>query len=165
MTDHPTQQWPDAAQAPAWLALAWRALRLAVHREDERALRVVERMATEHGPQVIPEALQAWLDAALKYMGPPPSAVRNAEGHPRVALAFYDAEAGVITDASQVRPETAWAGQLLAARAAMDREMFVGLVDSVPDDDAWSARVSEVLCLCAGIVRANSTCSHPPSPS
>ncbi len=105
-------------------------------------MRTVERMAREHGGGSVPEAMQAWMDTVLHARGLPQN------GQP-VQLGFVDATTGQTSDADGVTPEWAWAGRLMAARAADDPHTYRALIDSVPDNTTWSRRVTTVLLMCA----------------
>lgn len=135
MTETPTS-------LPPWFELARRALWLASRDELERAVRTVERMAREHGVGAVPEAMQAWMDTVLRARGLP------VTGEP-VTLTFVEPGTGQISGADDVTPEWAWAGRLIAARAADDPDTYRALIDSVPDNAVWSRRVTTVLVMCA----------------
>ena len=49
----------------------------------------------------------------------------------------------------EVSPEARWAGQMLAARAALDVDACKALVDSVPDDATFSLYLSALITMSA----------------
>ena len=137
-----------------WLADAGRALTHALDGDPGSAARTVMRMVDEHGPASAAMAMQSWMDTVLHYRGIP-------AGHgAMVKLAFVDSETGAVSDADGVAPEWAWAGRMLAARAANDRDGFLGLLHAVPGNDLGK-HVMVLLLACAVQLRAD---VGPPSP-
>lgn len=130
-----------------WLTLAGRVLWRMVDGEQEVASAALQEMVLEHGADAVVEAMQAWADTALAYRPPP------RPGQP-FRLGFLNADTGRITGADEVAPAQAWAGQLIAARAADDHSMFRALVESTRDTEEWSRRVWALLHVCALNIRA-----------
>lgn len=105
----------------------------------------LDQLNTRHGPAGITGALLVWCDTAL-------SAIPRGEGP--VRLEWVDSTTGnVHGNPDQVPPAEQWAGRLLAARAAGDRDMFIALVNSAPpDEQSVRDHVGAMLQMAARIV-------------
>lgn len=131
-----------------WLPLATRAFAASIRGDDRVAVRLTERIATEHGPDAILGALIAWLDTLL------------IEGFGQESFAtggagFYmvngDGQSETV-DGSQPA-EAVWAGRLMAARAAGDKAQFEALIAAATGDGttpaSWARHVHTVLECCS----------------
>ncbi|HLL68832.1 MAG TPA: hypothetical protein VK453_24430 [Micromonosporaceae bacterium] len=72
-------------------------------------------------------ALVAWCDAYRDHSGGQDAVVTTS-------LRFVSALTGGVCDASDVAPQVAWAGRLIAARCAHDAATFNALIKAVPSD-------------------------------
>jgi hypothetical protein len=103
-------------------------------------------LIAEHGTDVLPQVMLAWIDTALAAMGV------ARDGRP-AQLVFADVSTGrCATDAADVSPTVAWAGRLLNARIADDEDSFRALLDAVPDGQS-GVYVNALLDCCAQSVR------------
>lgn len=134
-------------QQPPWFEAGRRALVLAARLDGAGAAAAVNELASEHGADALPEVMQVWADTMLSYLPPP-------EPGAAVSLMFLDLASGRLSGADAVKPPEAWAGQLIAARAADDPVMYRALINSVNGDDEWSERVAAVLKMCGLAVRS-----------
>ena len=142
----------------AWNALVVRALRLAVHQEPGRARAVVERLVRDHGTDLLIPAMAIWVDIMLAY--------REAR-HPGLMPRFVNDVAGQDvagqTDAGEVPPVVAWAGQLTAARANEDVARFETLCRAAPTGSGGTiGSVKALLLMCARNVRHTLVDGHAP---
>lgn len=116
---------------PPWYLPAAIALHHARRDEVEEAVKTIEGLLDAQGAEVIVPVMLAWIDTSIGIMKPPADI-----GDRMVELSFIEiTEGGVTTGADAVPAPIAWAGRLLAARIADDKEMFMDLVKSVSDDD------------------------------
>jgi hypothetical protein len=75
-------------------------------------------------------AVVGWCDTLAAHSG-------ISEDSGPLALAWKDAETGRIHVGAEGVPDRArWAGQLIVARAALDKPMFDALIAALPDDKA-----------------------------
>ncbi|GAA2773028.1 hypothetical protein [Saccharopolyspora taberi] len=130
-----------------WAPLAAEALRAGVAGRWAKAAAAVNRLTDNYGGEVVPNVLCAWIDTALIHCAPP-------SGEP-VHVAWFNTDTGELGDADDVPPPVRWAGRLVAARVADDREQFTALIDAVRSDDEWSAGCSALLQICALTLRHN----------
>jgi hypothetical protein len=140
---------------PPCYPLAREALRLAVRGERDAAMRTVEHLIAEHGPDAIGDAMSAWCDAVLAYLPPP-------ERGDDVVLRIANAVTGECDRLDAFPAASQWAAQMIAARAADDRPMWDALGSSAPDDATWSLRVSALLLQCAVNVRTSKDLGRRP---
>jgi hypothetical protein len=108
------------------LVFAKQALLLAMREEWQQAAATVQQLSDEFGSDGVDIALIAWCDTARAHLG-------LGDDKP-IRLMFHNAETGEIGTADQVPAEKAWAGRLITARMAMDRETFTALLAAVPND-------------------------------
>lgn len=106
---------------------AARALNAAMREEWEIASAIVRRMNTECGSEGTMIAVVGWCDSLTVRLG-----LDKAEG--TLALGFVNPDTGAMTTAAGVAPRIQWAGQLIMARARLDKSMFDALIDALPDD-------------------------------
>lgn len=140
-----------AHDEPAWLPLARQAFAAAVALDPEAARVLVERIDQEH--DAIVEAMLAWIDILLT------DGYGVTEFRP-VGLTFHDERTGSAIQADgTVPPRVVWAGRLVAARAAGDRDTCDALLISATsgDDEMWSAHVATLLETCAATYRRQMT--------
>lgn len=117
------------------------AMRVGDHAATDLAL---HHLRADHGMAGITTALMHWCDAALDHMPDTGGPVR---------LSWKDTVNGNIHTATESVPITErWAGQLLAARANGDRDMFLALVKAVPDE-AINAHVGAMVQVAACLVQ------------
>ena len=117
------------------------AIRAGDHAATDRAL---HQLRADRGMAGITTALMHWCDAALDHMPDTGGPVR---------LSWKDTATGNVHTATESVPITErWAGQLLAARANGDRDMFLALVKAVPDE-AINAHVGAMVQVAACIIQ------------
>lgn len=118
------------------VSLALRALTLANHGELPAAARVIERIGREHPPTGVVDACMTWVDALVAHV-------------PEIefgdALGFRNEDTGELGGADEVPPHVAWAGRYMLARARMDAETSVALVDSCTSDAEFAGNVWALL--------------------
>lgn len=135
---------------PVWMAavieMASRALGEALAQDMNAASLTVVAMQDQLGHEAVSVAMVAWCDATLAELAP---GVRY--GSRQVALKFHDDEAGLV-GADDVNDVSAWAGRLVAARAAGDRAMFYALCAAIPDEEQ-GAHVLSLLAVAAKTIR------------
>ena len=138
---------PAPSAGYPWLPLATRAFAASMRGDDRVAIRLTERIATEHGPDAVIGAIIAWLDTLLI----------EGFGHGNFqtgGVGFYlvndDGDPETV-DGSQPS-EAVWAGRLMAARAAGDQATFDALIAAVTGDGvtpaSWARHVHTVLECC-----------------
>lgn len=110
------------------LVLAGEALRAALNSDWPGAVDLVAAIGRECGGEGVQTALLAWSDTLIAER-PSPS------GLP-VHLVFWDAETCGRVEPECVPDRALWAGRMLAARAAEDKDMWFALLDALPDDPA-----------------------------
>jgi hypothetical protein len=110
--------------------LAAYALRDARAGDYAAASRHVRTLNAECGSQGTMLAICGWCDTLAAHL--------NLDENPGpLALAWKDAETGRVHAGTGGVPDRArWAGQLIVARAALDKPMFDALIKSLPDDKA-----------------------------
>lgn len=131
---------------PVWLTLARHALHEAVRQDYDHAATVLTRLAVEHGNEVIPDVMCAWIDATAAFCD-----FRQA-GHV-VGVLWVDEQTSRILTADEVDPADRWAGRLFAAHVSLDNVLFDALLDSVDSSEQWSANVAALLRTCAAELR------------
>ncbi|WP_433225448.1 hypothetical protein [Actinomadura formosensis] len=139
-----TQEIADHAQ---WLASA--AMVAYMGDAEDTAVKAVQRIGDECGPEGVELAMRGWIDTMADRLGIKP-------GGRAVAIKFQGLADDGEPDASAVfadaveRPEVVWAGRLMAARVAMDQDTYLALLDALPDDPAEvGAHVGAVLEMCS----------------
>lgn len=134
---------PLVQNLPAWYPLAADAFRAAQLRNLPAAGHYVRRIADEHGPDVIPNVLLAWIDTALHAAG------LDDYGEP-AHLTFGNLDNGDVTnDANDVDPLVAWSARLVNARLADDPATFDALLAAAQASErTWGEHVLTLLnCL------------------
>lgn len=127
----------------AWRDLARAALQHAIDSRWGQARDTLQQLADEHGADVIPSCLLAWIDTMLKHAYP-----SRQPGDP-VHLGIVDVDGRV----GPRDPAQRWAGWAISARAADDEDTFWDLVASVQSGQGWSEVVWQVLNLCGTTIR------------
>jgi hypothetical protein len=125
---------PDRAKAAAMGARAYHAAARGDWAEASKAMAVIGRQ----NPNVIALVLSAFCDTTIGIQrdmrGLPPMEDGVPEDGP-VRPAWVNADTGQLTmDADALPPAVRWAGQLIAARAALDFESFQALLTAMPTD-------------------------------
>jgi hypothetical protein len=145
MTAQPVQGPPSP-----WYGLAAEAYRAAWRRDHETAATAVQAIADQYGPDAILGAMQAWVDSTLHYCG------IDQYGTP-LQLNFHDLGTGHQTgNSNETHPLAAWSGRVINARAAMDLDLWVNLMDSAQTDpQTWTRHVMTLLMTCALTARGN----------
>lgn len=123
------------------------ALRLAVADDIEAALQVVIGAATK-APEALPQMMLGWIDTTLAIGGAP-----AGTGDRAVWLRWGSEHADHMLTADQVRPTAQWAGRLISARFADDRDTFQTLMRTAAGSDAWGRHVAELLSMCGTTIR------------
>ncbi|MCK2242168.1 MULTISPECIES: hypothetical protein [unclassified Crossiella] len=133
---------------PAWVPLARRILAASADNRHAEASRLMQELLNRYGSAAGLPALFAMIDAANT------SAGHRAGQHPR-QLMYLCADTGQLQTADQVNPAVRWAGRLMVARAANDRDQAEALINSVPSDNdkQWSDNVLAVINMCGQMVR------------
>jgi hypothetical protein len=137
--------------------LAAVALYAAVRGDCPEVNRAMQAIDAETGGTGTLTALVAWCDTLI-------TAQRRAAGLPDDPVpgeeaarpGWVDSGAAQVTlDAGDVPPAARWAGQLVAARAALDRDGFNALLTVLPADrKARGAYAGALLHACAAAARA-----------
>ena len=110
--------------------LAAYALRDARAGDYTAASRRVRELNAECGSQGAMIAVCGWCDTLAAHSG-------ISENSGPLALGWKDAETGRVHLGTEGVPDRVrWAGQLIVARAALDRPMFDALIKALPDDKA-----------------------------
>lgn len=136
---------------PPWAYQATMVLVLINRGQLSEAVAAVEQIQADHGPGVLPAVLVALCDTTLAAAGHRPARPRQ------VSLAFTDLDRRDLS-AGEVPPNVAWAGRLVAARAADDRETFEALIAAaMADEEAWGRAVMTLFRLAAKNVKHWST--------
>lgn len=113
---------------PVWFEDATEALHCALHDDPEGAVEALKVMIDNHGLEALYPAILAWIDTVISVMEPYDQARL-------VELRFIENNTEEVTGAEEVPAPVAWAGRLLAARLADDRDMFQALATAVRYDD------------------------------
>lgn len=88
----------------------------------------VRQLNAECGSQGAMIAVCGWCDTLAAHSG-------ISENSGPLALGWKDAETGRVHLGTEGVPDRArWAGQLIIARAALDKPMFDALINALPDD-------------------------------
>jgi len=138
--------------------LATRAYHAAV-REDWPAASAAMAEAGRQGPNVIALVLAAFCDTTLSLQremrGMPPPGDGVAEDG-LVRPVWVNADTGKVTaDADGLPPAVRWAGQLVAARAALDFDGFQALLLAMPADGLKRGEYATALLMsCATLAKA-----------
>lgn len=129
------------------------ALRFAIEGHMRLAVDCVRRLAVEHGPDSVPEALLAWIDTTWHLAFPD----GLPDGYLDSPMLFVttNTDRGVPEPLTvdEVEPAVRWAGRFIYARLADDEAQGRALVASVESDEQWSDAVLTVLDACACMVR------------
>lgn len=116
------------------IRLAADALHAAMQGDRERAGTAIVAINDELGGEGLTLAIVAWSDTLV-------AQYRKATGTPDdapVRLAWQEADTGDISvTGNDVSPEARWAGQVIAARAALDKAGFNLLLRNLPRD-GWA---------------------------
>ena len=141
--------------------LAAYALRDARAGDYTAASKHVRQLNDECGSQGTMIAVCGWCDTLAAHSG-------VSENSGPLALGWKDAETGrVHAGAEGVPDRVRWAGQLIVARAALDKPMFDALIASLPDDKAVigsyvGAVLDTVAITMNGLPDAVPEAAHPP---
>lgn len=140
----------DNTTTPApWVELAGRALAHAAAHRSAIAVRCVERIVREHGPDVLPNVLLAWVDTAWGRLYP------NGlpDGFLDRPMRFWREGSGDTATVDDVPPSVRWAGRFIFARLADDQVQAEALIASVRTDEEWSGAVMAVLDVAGSTLR------------
>lgn len=135
MPTYPVRRTPSA-----WHADATAALHAAMRRDHDTARAAVQAIAARD-PEDLPDVLLAWCDTLLSARG-----LRDYGAEP-FTLDFGNLDTLQVQHADDVPPAVAWAGRLIAARAADDQATFEALILAAVDGegDAWGQCVMTTL--------------------
>ncbi|MCP2339221.1 hypothetical protein [Actinomadura rupiterrae] len=130
------------------LALTSASLTAALASDWHRAMRLLQQVGDECGPDGVDRALLALCDTAIHVSGIVP-------GTP-VAISWQAVDGdGAITGPDEVtRPEVVWAGRMLAARAADDEEQWDALLAAAPEDEIAFGRHAGALLEMSALIIA-----------
>lgn len=135
------------------MSLTAEALQAAVGDDDDTALAKVKTVIAERGRNGLHLMLTALADWSVQAQAQAAGREAPKDGVRRSAPAWVDPDTGKLTtDAAEVGPPERWAGQFLAARAAMDHEMTKALTLAMPDK--CGAHIQALVQTCADSVRA-----------
>lgn len=139
-----TQEIADRAR---WLASA--AMTAYMGDAEETAVKAVQRIGDECGPEGVELAMRGWIDTMAGRLGYQP-------GAQAVAIKFCgldddgEPDGSAVTADAVERREVVWAGRLMAARVALDQGAYIALLDALPDDPSEVGRhVAAVLEMCS----------------
>jgi hypothetical protein len=114
------------------IRLATAAFHAALSNEPVKAGRYLQRISDECGGDGLGIAMRAWIDTYADHAtgGEPPRSRGN--------VAFIQEGTGQLDreDSDRLPPEVRWAGQIIAARCADDRERYMQLIGEMPDGGA-----------------------------
>lgn len=128
------------------IELAGHALTCGVRGHWKQAAGIVQQIGDETGSDGVYVALLGWCDTYLDIKGVPAAGSVN--------IAFQELGSGAVGSADEVPGEVAWAGRMLAARAADDPDNWDALCDALPEDGQAVARhVMRLLEMCAYGIR------------
>lgn len=128
-----------------WADLAGRALTHEMAGRTDVAHACVKRLVKLYGPDVMPQVLLAWSDAAIDRAFPE----GVLPGHPITGLAFLHMPTGEIGGADGVPPSVRWAGRFMMARLLDDEPQALALLATPTSDGEWSACVAGLLHVAA----------------
>jgi hypothetical protein len=115
---------------PPWMRAVQVLLYAAIVKDFAAANRIAEKIAARW-PDDTGSVILALVDTTIDAVRPE----GWADGDP-VHLAFSHDGGQTVTGADVVPAEVAWAGRLVAARAAMDEDTFIALMNA-PAEDEW----------------------------
>lgn len=112
--------------------LAAAAFYAALANDPKKAVRYIQRISDECGGEGLNVALRGWIDTYADHA---------TDGQPtrsRARVAYIQESTGQLDreDSERLPAEIRWAGQLVAARCALDQDRFNGLIDEMPRDGA-----------------------------
>lgn len=112
--------------------LASAAYQAALAGKLEVAGRYLQRISDECGGEGLEVALRAWIDTYADH------ATDGQPARSQARMAFIQESTGQLDreDSDRLPPEIRWAGQIVTARTALDRERYDQLIDELPDDGA-----------------------------
>lgn len=131
----------DMDVAPPVKQLADEALAAAFRHDNDDIERTLTRLLDEHGSTGMTGAMAVWCDTLISQTG-------GYRPGATMWLEFETAEDGTVNDADSVDPATAWAGRLITARRACDRDQWLALLATMPDDDDIRGDYLVVLLAC-----------------
>ncbi len=115
-----------AADQP-WYPAATNALMAEIDGQHERACVLVEGLLGAFGWQALQSAMQVWADHAMRAVGIAPGT--------RIKPTWREMTSGEVTAADETPVHARWAGQMLAARAAMDPQQWEALLKAPPAEE------------------------------
>lgn len=110
--------------------LAYAAYQAALAEKTESAGRYIQRISDECGGSGLNFALRAWSDWYADHA---------TDGQPvrsKARVAYIRSDTGQLDreDSDRLPPHIRWAGQIIAARCALDQDRFEELIDEMPRD-------------------------------
>ncbi|RCG21952.1 hypothetical protein DQ384_36445 [Sphaerisporangium album] len=116
------------------------ALNAALRSDGDAPVNAISALSQQHGGEGVGQAMVAWIDTLIART---PGLARGM----RVRLVWEDFQTRQRSDISDVDPVEMWAGQLIAARVADDRDTFRALLQAIPcgDSDAPGSYVGGLL--------------------
>lgn len=114
------------------IRLATEAFHAALAGNPAKAGRYLQRISDECGGEGLGIAMRAWIDTYRDH------ATDGQPGSERNRMAFIDSDTGQLDreDSDRLPPEVRWAGQVIAARCALDRDRYMQLIAEMPKDGA-----------------------------
>jgi len=136
--------------------LAGAALQGAIDHDAPATAAAINAISAEYGGEGLTEAIIAWCDTLTGALPLPPEGISSSP-----AGSVKPAWPGAADD---VDPQVRWAGQIVMARARMDKDKFNALVAALPDDGmAGSQHLAVLLNLIATNLRPVRS-GQPPKP-
>ncbi len=139
----------DPTPSPAWLDLAGRALIHSYAGRFDIAIKCVERLGEQHGPDVIPQVLLAWVDASWAQAFPD----GLPDGYLSKPMSFWHEGDDHTEDVDSVPPPVRWAGRFIFARLTDDQVQAEALLNAVPSEVEWGRVVAATLDVCGANMR------------
>lgn len=132
-----------------WIPLAGRALSHSAADRMDVAVRCVQRIASEHGPDALPRVMLSWIDTAWMRLFPD----GLPAGYLDRPMRFWHVGEASTASVDDVPPALRWAGRFVFARLADDEQQARALLAAVQTDREWSAVVQAVLDVCGANLR------------
>jgi hypothetical protein len=112
----------------------------AYHDRHDEAHKTITELYEKAGTRGVLTALLAWVEMAIESTGQTPGKRQV------IKPGWYCIDTGkLIDDADRVPPEARWAGRLVAARLAANRDLVHDLVRAIPDGDRGTAYIFAAL--------------------
>lgn len=141
---------------PRVFQLATNALHDAQRGRMGRAANSIREIHDKHGVDELGQAVLAWVDTLVARLPPLPDG-------PAPQVVWQIAETGQRTGAEGVEPSARWAGQIINARMADDKDTYVALMRAVPEGSEMGRHVLTLLYLISYNLNCLNLGTHPNS--